>query len=124
VNVSELESKGWFKTSAGWCHPSRRREFGDRDEGGTAKPERSAANPLEQTAEDEARDSRKFIVRVASYRCRLLDEDNLVAKYHVDGCRYAGLLPSDAPGRAHIQVTQIKVGTREEEHTRIVITPL
>lgn len=125
MNDAYFQSKGWIKDGAGgWFHPSRRRELGDRDEGKNAVAERDAATALAQTAGDKASDSRKFVIRLTSYRCRLLDEDNLVAKFHVDGCRYAGLLPSDAPGHTHIQINQVKVATEEEEHTRIVITPL
>lgn len=66
---------------------------------------------------------RKFLVRVTSYRVRLLDEDNLCEKYHVDLCRYAGLLRSDAAGKARIVTTQEKVGSREDERTVIEIYP-
>jgi hypothetical protein len=64
---------------------------------------------------------RRFLVRVKSYRCRLLDEDNMCEKYHVDLCRYAGALPSDAPGTAKIEVTQEKVGPKEQERVEIEI---
>lgn len=66
----------------------------------------------------------KFLVRVTSYRTRLLDEDNLAEKYHIDTCRYAGLLPSDAPGKAQIKTSQKKVGSKAEERTEIEITPI
>jgi|HubBroStandDraft_4_1064222.scaffolds.fasta_scaffold248133_2 hypothetical protein len=66
----------------------------------------------------------RFLVIVKSYRRRLLDQDNLVAKYHVDLCRYAGILPSDAPGCAEIKVTQEKVGSKEPERVVIEIYAL
>jgi len=56
---------------------------------------------------------RKFFVRVTSFRRRLLDEDNLCEKYHVDLCRYAGAIPDDAPDQVKIEVGQIK--SRREE---------
>src|SRR5678815_1708112 len=62
-----------------------------------------------------------FLVVVTSYRRRLLDEDNLCEKYHVDCCRYAGLLPSDDPSQTQIQVRQQKVGSKEREYVRIEI---
>jgi hypothetical protein len=65
--------------------------------------------------------SRRFLVRVTSYRRRLLDEDNLCEKYHVDLCRYAGCVPTDAPGQTKIEVSQIKVKTKEEERTEVVV---
>jgi hypothetical protein len=70
------------------------------------------------------RDSRRFLVVVTSFRRRLLDEDNLCEKFHVDCCRYAGLLPGDAPGQAKIQVEQQKVKCREDERTEIEITEI
>lgn len=66
-------------------------------------------------------DSRRFLVRVTSYRRRLLDEDNLCEKYHVDLCRYAGCVPSDAPGQTKIEVSQVKVKTKEEERTEVMV---
>jgi hypothetical protein len=67
---------------------------------------------------------RKFLVRVTSFRVRLLDEDNLCEKYHVDLCRYAGLLRADDPGQARIVTTQEKVRTKAEERTEVVIEPM
>jgi len=64
---------------------------------------------------------RPFLVRVTAFRRRLLDEDNLCEKYHVDLCRYAGALPSDAAGKAKIETTQEKVGSKEREFVRIEI---
>lgn len=76
--------------------------------------------PLE-ASQVEARDSRIIFVRVTSYRRRLLDEDNLCEKFHVDCCRYAGILSSDAPDKTHITVSQVKVKTTAEERTEITI---
>jgi hypothetical protein len=54
-------------------------------------------------------------------RRRLLDEDNLCEKYHVDCCRYAGLIPGDSPAEIQIQTRQRKAARGEEEHTQIDI---
>lgn len=79
--------------------------------------------PNEPLAADQAQESHPGIysVHVTSYRRRLLDEDNLCEKFHVDALRYAGILPSDAPQSCHIQTTQKKVCTKAEEKTEIVI---
>lgn len=66
---------------------------------------------------------RKFLVRVTSFRVRLLDEDNLCEKYHVDCCRYSGLLRADDPSQARIVTAQEKVRKKSEERTEIVIEP-
>lgn len=63
----------------------------------------------------------RFHVVVTSFRTRLLDEDNLCEKYHIDCLRYAGILPSDAPAVAHIEVCQRKVARRSDERTEIEI---
>lgn len=67
---------------------------------------------------------RRVLVRVTSFRRRLLDEDNLCEKFHVDCCRYAGILLGDAPGQAKIEACQQKVKTSEEEGTLVEIFPL
>ena len=69
----------------------------------------------------QERDATKFLVLVKSIRTRLIDVDNLCEKYIVDCCRYAGLLPSDAPDKTHIITTQEKAGKGVEEYTEITI---
>lgn len=72
----------------------------------------------------ESADPGKFLVRVTSYRRRLIDEDNLCEKYHVDCCRYAGILPGDSAAEAHIETRQEKVRSKAEERTEICIERL
>jgi len=69
-------------------------------------------------------DSQRFFVRVTSRRGRLLDEDNLCPKYHVDLCRYAGVIPGDAPDQVSIQTRQQKVGKSEAEEIVIEVSRL
>lgn len=83
--------------------------------------ERSAGVGTLGPKKTKAVDPRKFLVRVTSFRRRLLDIDNLCEKFHVDCCRYAGILPSDAPGQTKIEVSQQKVASKEEERTEIEI---
>ena len=64
-----------------------------------------------EKAQVKASYSGKFVVRITSFRKRLLDEDNLAVKYHVDALRYAGIIPNDAPDKTHIEVSQIKSDT-------------
>jgi len=61
------------------------------------------------------------LVSVTSFRSRLIDSDNLVAKWHIDALRYAGILPSDAPERALIQTRQVKCA-KGKERTEIEIS--
>lgn len=125
MNEADLIQKGYIKDAAGnWRRPERRRLTSAGDQGTSAQSERIAGDALAQAAPDEAAHSGKFAVCVTSYRKTLLDEDNLVEKYHVDAVRYAGILPGDSPEQASIQVRQVKVETDGEENTRIVISPI
>lgn len=67
-------------------------------------------------------DSRRFFVRVISYRVRLLDEDNLCEKYGVDCLRYSGILPGDSAAEARIVTSQEKVSSKDEERTTYEIS--
>ena len=68
----------------------------------------------------EARDTGRFLIRVTSYRNRLLDEDNLSEKYLCDLCRYSGIVPDDRPELTKIEVCQIKV-PKEQERTLVEV---
>jgi hypothetical protein len=89
----------------------------DRSAGAPSELERDSRNALDEAGPDERRDPEKYLVRVTSVRLRLLDEDNLCEKFHVDCLRYAGILPSDAPGRCRIETTQRLCRAGEEEKT-------
>ena len=86
-----------------------------------AKLECSSGNGALHPPQAKERDSRRFLVRVTSVRARLLDEDNICEKYHVDCCRYAGLLPDDNPEQVKIEAGQRKVQKEEAEHTIVEI---
>lgn len=86
-----------------------------------AELERPARHEPLAAVEEKASHSGRFLVRVVSVRKRLLDEDNLCEKFHVDCLRYAGALPSDAPDTTHIETTQRKAGKGEAEHTLIEV---
>lgn len=73
----------------------------------------------------EDRDSPGHVVRITSFRRRLLDADNLFGgtKYFTDGLRHAGLIPGDEPDVIRLEVRQVKVKTKAEERTEIEIEP-
>lgn len=85
--------------------------------------ERSARNGSLAKSKVKGPVPTRVLVRVTSYRCRLLDEDNLCEKYAVDCCRYSGLIPGDGPKQAKIEVCQEEVGSKTEERTLIEIIP-
>ncbi len=76
--------------------------------------------PLAQAQGEDERPGR-FVVRFESRRKRLLDPDNVCPKYILDGLRYAGLIPNDRPEDINLQITQTKVGSKEEEETIVTI---
>jgi len=73
------------------------------------------------TPQTQGRDRQRFLVRVTSIRKRLLDEDNLAEKFHVDLCRYAGVIPGDEADKTKIEVCQRKAKKGEEERTVIEV---
>lgn len=100
---------------------SGRTGFSDRDPRKAPQLERTAGNGAMEALPVQTPTGGHFLVRVTSYRRRLLDEDNLAEKFHVDLCRYAGALPSDAAGKAKIQTSQKKVGAKEREFVHLEI---
>jgi hypothetical protein len=87
------------------------------------KPKPRARKRLQGEVPREASSSARYFIRIESRRRRLTDEDNLCAKYHIDGLRYAGLIPDDAPNTVKLSVFQTKVQTAEDEVTIIEIFP-
>ena len=90
--------------------------------GEAAKLERNSRNGPLAKSEAEKGNPERVLVRVTSVRKRLIDEDNLAEKYHVDCCRYAGLIHGDSPDQTKIEVCQRKAEKDEAEHTIIEIT--
>ena len=83
--------------------------------------ERAAVDESLAQNKNQTRHSRKLAVIVTSFRRRLLDEDNLAGKYHIDALRYAGIIPNDSPDKVTISMRQQKVATEAEERTEIEI---
>lgn len=65
--------------------------------------------------------SQRILVRVTSVRKRLIDEDNLCEKYHVDLCRYAGIISGDEASKTKIETIQRKAEKGEEEQVIIEV---
>lgn len=105
-------------------HPLAKAVLRNRDPGEAPKLERNPGDGALGAVPVQEKLGGRFLVRVTAIRSRLLDEDNLCEKYHVDLCRYTGVLPSDAPGKAKIEVTQEKVEPGAEEKVRIQVWKL
>lgn len=83
--------------------------------------ESNAGGELAAEAQIQKAGTGRFLVRVISVRTRLLDDDNLAEKFLVDECRYAGLIPDDAPEFCKIEVSQRKCQENEPEHVIVEI---
>jgi hypothetical protein len=83
--------------------------------------ERRDADAPSQTHQAQKINPGRLRVIVKSFRLRLLDEDNLAEKFHVDALRYAQVIPEDSPDKVSIIATQEKVKTETEERTEITI---
>lgn len=66
-------------------------------------------------------DSSRVFIRITSYRRRLLDPDNLCAKYFIDALRYSGFIRDDTPEEITYQISQEKVLRSGDERTAIEI---
>ena len=86
-----------------------------------AKLESDSCHAPLEAEEIQGQHSGRVLVRVTTRRKRLLDEDNLCEKYHVDLCRYAGVLSDDAPERTKIEVSQTKCRKGEQEEITIEV---
>ncbi len=94
------------------------------DSGQAAKLECDSGNGALVAQEVQGRAGVRFLVRIESVRSRLLDEDNLCEKYHVDLLRYSGVIPDDAPGKTKIEVSQRKAIKDEDEHIVIEVSEI
>ena len=74
--------------------------------------------------EAEGRYLQRNLVRITSYRCRLLDPDNLAGgcKYAIDAIRKAKVIPDDREQDIRLEVYQATCATRKEEKTVIEVT--
>jgi hypothetical protein len=69
----------------------------------------------------QGRVGERVLVCITSVRKRLIDEDNLAEKYHVDLCRYAGIISGDEASKTKIETTQRKAQKGEEEKVIIEV---
>lgn len=88
------------------------------------QPKRATIHESLGKEEGKASHSIRLLVRVTSFRRRLLDTDNLTPKYFVDCLRYCGILSDDTEAEIDLRISQKKVSSKEEERTEIEIEPL
>jgi len=97
-------------------------------DGAVAQPEQAVHHEPVGSASAQEKDSgqcpSRFRLQVVSFRTRLLDLDNLCAKFHVDALRYLGIIPDDSPAHIDLLVSQEKVSHTNQCRTEITITPI
>lgn len=84
------------------------------------EPKQAFQNESMGKASREGSHPTRFHVRVASYRRRLIDPDNLCPKYFIDCLRYCGWIPDDSAKQITLEVSQEK---SINERTEIEILP-
>lgn len=87
----------------------------------SSKPERVPDKALEVVREPQTTVGKRIVLRIVCYRVRLQDEDNSLFKPLVDQLRYAKLIPEDDPATIKLETDQIRVGTKKEEGTEVLI---
>lgn len=88
------------------------------------QPEPAVCNEPVAEKAGKGKDAGRVVLRVVSFRRRLLDPDNLCPKYFVDCVRYSGLIADDREQDIRLEVSQQKVSRKEDERTEITIEPL
>ena len=86
-----------------------------------AKLEPDSGNAALDTKEVQRQFGQRFLVRIKSIRKRLLDEDNLCGKYHIDLLRYAGVIPNDTPDQIKVEISQEKAIKGQPEETIVEV---
>lgn len=94
----------------------------NRNKSPCAEPESSIFHEPLATNEGEKGHPSRVSLIVVSYRRRLIDTDNLCAKFFVDACRYAGFIKDDRAEDIEFSIRQEKVASKELERTEITIT--
>lgn len=87
------------------------------------EPERPAEHALAGQAAGEEGCRPRTVVRVTAFRVSLCDADNNAGgcKALIDCLRHAKIIPDDSPEHIELVTRQVRVGSREEEGTEIVI---
>lgn len=127
AGITALEPVPPVQSMGGATKPAKSQGIASNDHPDTdrrtpvAQPERGSGDGALAAAQAKEGDPAFYVVRVTSYRTRLLDTDNLVPKWHIDALRYAGILPADSPDCCQVITTQRKVAKRTEERTELTI---
>ncbi len=104
--------------------PRASKDFADLNADGISrdpKPQSVVRNERLDEKAGKAKNAIRHIVRITSFRTRLLDTDNLCPKFFIDALRYAGCIYDDAEKDIDLRVSQRQVEKRTQEKTLIEI---
>ena len=88
-------------------------------QGAGAEPKSTVRDEPLEPKETQGENIPRRVVSIVSFRCRLLDPDNLCPKYFIDALRHAKVIEDDTPDKVEIVMRQEKVTRRSEERTEI-----
>lgn len=88
-----------------------------------SQPQRAEQKTLERVLRPQAESQSRPLVRITSYRVKLLDEDNLRGgcKALADLLKVAGLIEDDSPEHIRLETPQVKVEKKAHQRTEIEI---
>lgn len=115
------------ETGSGWrepiktTHDSQTNENHAHDPASNPQPKRPFRHEPLGASKGEEENAGRIVVRVVSYRRRLIDPDNLTPKYFIDALRYRCLIPGDSAKDIIYSVRQEKVSEKAQERTEITI---
>jgi hypothetical protein len=69
-------------------------------------------------------DPKRRLVRIKSFRLRVVDERNLFDKFFVDSLVYAGILFDDSPRWVKVEVEQVQCDSGHQERTEIEVSEI
>lgn len=88
-----------------------------------SKSQQDKRKPLDGKNGGTEKGATRITLGITSYRCRLLDEDNLTGgcKQIIDALKYSGLLHDDSPKEISFKASQVRVAHRKDEKTVVDI---
>jgi hypothetical protein len=89
-----------------------------------SEPQPAAGRGTLGASKDQTQGPGRRVLRITVYRSRLLDPDNVVPKYEIDALRYAGIIADDSAAHVEVVTRQVKVGSKKEEGTEIIISDI
>lgn len=99
-------------------------QYEARNLSSSAKPKPLVRHEPLAAVKGKEGDAGRVHVRIASYRTRLIDADNLCGKWFTDSLRFAGYIGDDSAAHITFQIEQFKVKSKNNERTELeIITP-